>query len=260
MTTSTRIGLVFAIFSTVIYAPSVRSYIIRSSKKRSPNQLMTLQGLDAESELRILLCIHGPVHLPTAINFIEISQGRDDPRIMVYVTDMIELTGQIKSTRVKREGEDVVTVTDRAVVEMRHQITTAIKAYEEQNESVVTLPRILALSPFPVMHQDICSFAGELHVSLIVLPLHKYQAAGKNTGADSKFRSVNKRARSFSQLIIYLEFRNFKFLIMVSNRFFRMPHAQWGYWWTGVSECRPKKYQEHPYFYTQLSYLYRWER
>ena len=101
---------------------------------------MALQWLDSENELRILLCIHGPQHLPSAINFIEISRGRDGPGIMVYVTDMIELTEQIESTLVHTEGEDMVIVTDSAILEMRNQITTAIKTYEEEYESGVTLP------------------------------------------------------------------------------------------------------------------------
>ncbi|CBI29548.3 unnamed protein product, partial [Vitis vinifera] len=194
MTTSTRIGLTLAIFFTVIYAPLVGAYIIRRARKRSPNQRMALQWLDSENELRVLLCIHGPQHLPSTINFIEISRGRDDPGIMVYVTDMIELTEQIESTLVHREGVEVVTVTDRAVIEMRDQITTAIKTYEEEHESGITLRRMLALSPFSVMHQDICHFARDLNVSLIVLPFHKYPAEdGKMTGADSKFRFVNKK-------------------------------------------------------------------
>ncbi|KAL6337892.1 hypothetical protein AAG906_002357 [Vitis piasezkii] len=194
MTTSTRIGLTLAIFFTVIYAPLVGAYIIRRARKRSPNQRMSLQWLDSENELRVLLCIHGPQHLPSTINFIEISRGRDDPGIMVYVTDMIELTEQIESTLVHREGVEVVTVTDRAVIEMRDQITTAIKTYEEEHESGITLRRMLALSPFSVMHQDICHFARDLNVTLIVLPFHKYPAEdGKMTGADSKFRFVNKK-------------------------------------------------------------------
>lgn len=198
MTTSTRIGLTLAIFFTVIYAPLVGAYIIRRARKRSPNQRMALQWLDSENELRVLLCIHGPQHLPSTINFIEISRGRDDPGIMVYVTDMIELTEQIESTLVHREGVEVVTVTDRAVIEMRDQITTAIKTYEEEHESGITLRRMLALSPFSVMHQDICHFARDLNVSLIVLPFHKYPAEdGKMTGADSKFRFVNKKVYAY---------------------------------------------------------------
>lgn len=198
MTTSTRIGLTLAIFFTVIYAPLVGGYIIRRARKRSPNQRMALQWLDSENELRVLLCIHGPQHLPSTINFIEISRGRDDPGIIVYVTDMIELTEQIESTLVHREGVEVVTVTDRAVIEMRDQITTAIKTYEEEHESGITLRRMLALSPFSVMHQDICHFARDLNVSLIVLPFHKYPAEdGKMTGADSKFRFVNKKVYAY---------------------------------------------------------------
>lgn len=156
---------------------------------------MALQWLDPTNELRILLCVHGPQELPSAINFIEISRGRDDPAIMVYVTDMIELTEQIESTLVRNEGMEVATVTDKVVVEMRDQITSAIKTYEEEHsESGVTLRRMLALSSFSVMHQDISILAENLLVSLVVLPFHKYQASdGNMIEAQSKLRYVNRK-------------------------------------------------------------------
>ncbi|CBI29549.3 unnamed protein product, partial [Vitis vinifera] len=200
-TNSTGIGLTLAIFCTVVYAPSVVAYIIgRARRKRSPNQRMALQWLDPTNELRILLCVHGPQELPSAINFIEISRGRDDPAIMVYVTDMIELTEQIESTLVRNEGMEVATVTDKIVVEMRDQITSAIKTYEEEHsESGVTLRRMLALSSFSVMHQDISILAENLLVSLVVLPFHKYQASdGNMIEAQSKLRYVNRKVLQYA--------------------------------------------------------------
>lgn len=194
MTTETRIGFALAIFLTVICAPVVGDYVVKRARKLSPNRRMALQWLDLENELRILLCIHGPQHLPSAINFIKISEGRDGTGIMIYVTDMIELTEEIQSTLVHNEGDDVVTVTDMAVVEMRNQITTAMRTYEEEHEGGVTVRRMLALSPFNTMHQHVCFFAGDLQVSLILLPFHRYQAAdGQITQADSDFRFVNKK-------------------------------------------------------------------
>ena len=203
ISSSTGTGLTIAIFLTVAYAPLVVRYIIGRVKKRSPNQRMALQWLNPINELRILLCVHSPQQLPSTINFIEISRGRDDPAIMVYVTDMIEMTEKIESTIVKKQGDEVATVTDKAVVEMRDQITSAIKTYEEENSvSGITLRRMLALSAFSVMHQDICIFAENLLVSLVVLPFHKYQAAdGKMVESQPKFRYVNRKVCTNKYLI-----------------------------------------------------------
>lgn len=195
-TYSTGTGLTLAILFTVVYVPSVLGYIVGRARKRLPTQRMALQWLDPEDELRVLLCLHGPQQLPSTVNFIEISRGRDDPAIMVYVTEMIELTEQIEASLVHNEGSEAVTVTDKAVVEMRNEITNAINTYEGENKgSGMTLRRMLALSPSSVMHQDICIFAEDLLVTLVVLPFHKYQAAdGKMVESQhTKFRYVNKK-------------------------------------------------------------------
>ncbi|GFP88080.1 cation/H(+) antiporter 28 [Phtheirospermum japonicum] len=192
---STSIAMVCASFLTIIYAPLVIANIIQRARKRSPTQRMALQWLSPSTELRILLCLHGPQNVSSAINFIGISRGPADPGILVYLTDMIELTDRIAATLAHTQGVDTVTVTDPAVVEMRENITNGVNAYmNEDGDGGVTVKRMLALSTLNSMHQDICILAEDLMVSLIILPFHKQQEAGGRLNlGHSGFRHINRK-------------------------------------------------------------------
>ena len=125
----------------------------------------------------------------------EISRGASDPGILVYLTDMVELTDQIASTLVQ-EGRDTgtVTLTDKDVTQMRDQITTAVQAYVEENGDGITLKRMLALSKFNGTAKDICNLAEDLMTSLVILPFHKNQCAnGTLDEGNPGFRHVNRK-------------------------------------------------------------------
>lgn len=135
--------------------------------------------------------------MPSTINFMEISRGTADPGILVYITDMVELTDQIAATLVQSEGMDTVTVTDKQVTDMRDEITRAIQAYVDENGVGITLRRMLTLSTFNSMAHDMCVLAEDLMVSLIILPFHKNQFAGGTLdGGHPGFRYVNRKVTS----------------------------------------------------------------
>lgn len=193
-TDSTSLALVFSTLLTVIYAPLVVSNIIKRARKHAPTQRMALQWQSPSSELRVLMCLHGPQHIGAAANLMAITRGPSDPGILVHLTDMIELTDRIAATLAHSEGMDTVTVTDPAVVEKREQITNGINAYLNEDGEGITTQRVLALSTLSNMHQDVCILAEDLSVSLIVLPFHKQQEPGGRLNiGHCGFRHVNRK-------------------------------------------------------------------
>ncbi|KAM7509041.1 hypothetical protein LguiA_019494 [Lonicera macranthoides] len=194
ITISTTIVMIFVTLLSIIYTPLVVQNIIKRARKRSPTQKMALQWLNAANELRILLCIHGPQNSKSAINFMEISRGPTDPGILVYVTDMIELTDKITATMARGQGSEGVTVTDPEVVRMREEVTSAVKCYLEEDREGISVRRMMALSTLNNMHQDICMLAEDLLASLIILPFHKDQEDdGSLAVAKAGFRNVNRK-------------------------------------------------------------------
>ncbi|XP_022756811.1 cation/H(+) antiporter 28 [Durio zibethinus] len=191
---TTCISMVIVIFLTIVHTPFVVKHIIERARKRVPIHRMALQWLYPSSELRILLCVHGPHNLPSTINLMEITRGAPEPGLFVHVTDMIELTEQIAATLVPGEGADNMTVTDTSVTEMRDQITRAFQTYVDENSGGITLSRMLALSTFNGMAQDLSVLAEDFMVSLILLPFHKrLNADGTLDGGHPGFRYVNRK-------------------------------------------------------------------
>jgi len=200
--TSAGIAFIFAIFFTVVHTPAVAAHIIKRAKLKVPTRRMSLQLLDPTSELRILLCLHGPDNISASINFMEISRGKSDPGLLVYVTEMIELTNQIAVTVERDEGVVTTNVKDKDVVEMRDQITSSFQAYIDDDGDGVTLKRTMAMSTINNMAQDICNLAEDLMTALIILPFHRTQLKdGKLDGGHQGFRHVNRKV--VSQTLTY---------------------------------------------------------
>lgn len=191
---SSSIVMVLVCFLTFIYAPWVVKNIIKRARKQSPTQRMALQWLNPSNELKIILCLHGPENVQSAINFMEITQGPTEPRMMVYVNDMIELTDTTTSTVARGEGMDAMSITDEGILEMRENITNTIQAYVSDQSEGIDVRRLLTLCPLATMHQEICTVAEDLMVSLIILPFHKNQQPdGKFNTNHLAFRSVNRK-------------------------------------------------------------------
>ncbi|KAE8672179.1 Cation/H(+) antiporter 28 [Hibiscus syriacus] len=187
--------MIILVFLSVVHTPIVVKHIIERARKRVPIQRMALQWLDPSSELRILLGLHGPHNLDSAISLMEISRGRSDPGLFVHVTDMIELTEQIAAAMAPGEGVDNITVTDTSITEMRDQVSHAFQTYINENGgSGIKMSRVLALSTFNSMPQDICALAEDLMVSLILLPFHKRLNENGTLDEDHPgFRYVNRK-------------------------------------------------------------------
>ncbi|KAJ4849983.1 hypothetical protein Tsubulata_004878, partial [Turnera subulata] len=200
---TTNCMMITVILITVASTPSIVKQIIKRARKRSPTHPRKLQFLDRSNELRLLAGLHGLQNIASTINFMELCSGNTDPGIVVYSMDMIELTEQIAATLVRQEGTDTVTVTDPDVVNMREEITGRLQAYVDEKGTGITLRRMLALSTFNNMAQDICGLAEELKVQLLVLPFHKIRREDGTRGSAMSM-DMSKSAGSFHVAVIFI--------------------------------------------------------
>ena len=204
MTTSTGIVLVMGTFLTALPASRIVASIIRRAKKRAPTHRLALQMLDPSSELRILLCVQRPQNAPASINLMEITKGTGGTGIVVYVSDMIELTAELSETVDREEAVHRDTVKDRAVMELRDQVTTLFQAYVKDNDDGITLKRTMTLSTITNMPQDICVLAEDLMIALIILPFHRNQREDRRLdGGNAGFRYVNRKVLRTSTHLSY---------------------------------------------------------
>ncbi|OVA19392.1 Cation/H+ exchanger [Macleaya cordata] len=199
--TGTYIVLVFLAIMTIALIPLVVKFIIERARKRSPYRRMALQWLEPSSDLRMLLCIHGPQNVPAMINIMEVSsRGNKRPRIGVYVTDMIEINDCNSTIFVPDQQDDHIlddgatTMVDESVVNMREQITNAIVSCLEKSGEGMNVQRLLVISTFANMHQDLYNLAEAVQASLLILPFHRNQRKdGRMDGSHHGFRHVNRK-------------------------------------------------------------------
>ncbi|MCL7030453.1 hypothetical protein MKW94_025352 [Papaver nudicaule] len=197
--------LLHAILSIAVI-PYIMRLVIQRATMEPTHPLMALQWLDSNSELRMLVGIHGHLNVPTTINLMEISRGNGSPCISVYVTDMIEMNEKHSAVYIPDNQEDDhptasptadasnVTMADESVVNMRDQITNMILTYVQKSGGSVDVHRLLAIATFSNMHQDICNLAQAVQASLIILPYHRNQRKdGKMGNIHHGFRYVNRK-------------------------------------------------------------------
>ncbi|XP_020590651.1 cation/H(+) antiporter 28 [Phalaenopsis equestris] len=169
---------------TIIPTPLVVAFIVRRARARARElgvRPLGLQWCNAGSEVRILIGLHGLQDVGMAVNVMEAMRGKgkeeeeEEGRLMVYVMDMVEMTDKAAASLVHGEGMEAVTVRDEEIVEMREQIGSALDAYKEQSGEGVRVRRMLAVSSYDFMHQDICSAAQDCMAAMVVLPFHRRQ-------------------------------------------------------------------------------------
>lgn len=85
----------FVAFIAVVHTPFIVKRIIERARKQTPTHRMALQWFDPITELRIMVGIHGPQHVPSTINFMEMFRREDDLETVYYATDLIEVTNKV---------------------------------------------------------------------------------------------------------------------------------------------------------------------
>ncbi|KAL5997961.1 hypothetical protein ACLOJK_008895 [Asimina triloba] len=181
---------------SIIFIPVAVKLIIKQSRQRANQRPMTIQWHEQMGELRIMACLHGTHNIPAFINIIEASRG--DPAInkqlTVFAMDLVELTQRTAATLTQGVGLDAVAVTEESIMQMRDEITEAVEAYVAESGEGLVVRRLLAISAFENMHEDICNAAGDALAMLIILPFHKTQGIdGGMVESYMKFKQVNRR-------------------------------------------------------------------
>ncbi|MCL7041854.1 hypothetical protein MKW94_020656 [Papaver nudicaule] len=209
MGTGSFVVVLLHVILSILVVPYLTQFIIRQAKMKTTYPLMALQWFDPNTELRMLVGIHGHHNVQTMINFMEISRGNRFTSISAYVTDMIEMNDNNTAMFIPENLEEnhqgdrpssssldaSATMADESVVSMRDKITNMILSYVENSGGDIKVHRLLAISTFSNMHHDIYNLAEAVQASLIILPYHKNQRKkdGKMGNTHHGFRFVNRK-------------------------------------------------------------------
>ncbi|KAK4264738.1 hypothetical protein QN277_025871 [Acacia crassicarpa] len=182
-------GLIVPLVS-LIYKPSRR---IVTYKRR------TIQtAAKRDSELRVLVCVHSPINVPTIINLLEASTPSRKNPICVYALHLVELTGRTSAMLIVHNTRKPDCP---AINRTQAQSDHIINAFEnfEQHAGGVSVQPLTAISPYSTMHEDICNLAEDKRVAFIIIPFHKQQTVdGGMEATNMAFRTINQNLLAHS--------------------------------------------------------------
>ncbi|MCO5609175.1 hypothetical protein L7F22_063398 [Adiantum nelumboides] len=191
------IMVLMALFTTFITTPMVM-WLYKPARNPVPYTRRTLyppREKVAESELRLLACVHGMPNVHAIINLVEAIRGTRRRTLHMYILHLLQLSERPSSImrvqRVRREGRPFW---DNQHLNDDNNIVVAFEAFGRLSK--VTVRPMTAISRFDDMHEDICMTAEDKRASVIILPFHKHvrpMSGGVWEGHSSGLRHVTQK-------------------------------------------------------------------
>ncbi|XP_057950232.1 cation/H(+) antiporter 15-like [Malania oleifera] len=183
--------LIAIVLMTIVITPLV-SVLYKKKRKFHLYIQRTIEGLKQGTELRILACIYSVQNVPGIINLLQVSNASRHSPLYVFALHLIELTGRasamlvVHSTR-KLNGHSLSGVETDA-----DQIVDSFEKFDQENEAVA-VQQLTAMSSYTSMHEDICSYAEDKRVALLILPFHLQQKIdGSMEEENPSIRGINR--------------------------------------------------------------------
>lgn len=183
--------VVTAVLMTGVITPIV-TVIYRPTRRSSRYKRRTIQRSRTDGELRVMVCVHTPRNVPTLINLLEATHPTKKSPINIYVLHLVELTGRASAMLIVHNTHKTNRPALNRTQAQSDHIINAFENFEQHVESVSVQP-LTAISPYPTMHEDICTLAEDKRVALIILPFHKQQTVdGGMETPNPALRTVNQ--------------------------------------------------------------------
>ncbi|CAL5418196.1 unnamed protein product [Camellia sinensis] len=179
------------IFINAIISPTLVK-IYRPARKFVPYKRRTIQRTKADSELRILACIHTPWNVPTIINLLEASHPTKKSPISIFSLHLVELTGHASTTLIIHNSQKSEM---KAINKMQAQSDNIINAFETfgKHSNHVSVQSFTTIAPYSTMHEEICNVAEDKRATFIIIPFHKQQMVdGGIEATNPQFQMLNQ--------------------------------------------------------------------
>lgn len=144
--------------------------------------------LKPSTELQGLACIHRPDDIPAVIDLLDASCATKEDPIGVYVLHLIELIGRASPIFISNQ----VQKKSLSDISYSHNVILSFSWFSNNNRGTVKVNVFTAVSPYKLMHEDICTLALDKLTSLVILPFHrKWSMDGNVELEDNMVRALN---------------------------------------------------------------------
>nr|KYP75864.1 K(+)/H(+) antiporter 13 [Cajanus cajan] len=188
--------LTVAVLIMTMMVPLIINAIYKPRKLYRQNKLKTIQNLKAESELRILACVHNPRQASGMINILEPYHTTKLSPLHVFALQLVELTGNttsllathINQHNQQQSGSQALTKAQEDL----ESIVNIFQAFTGTKENT-TVETFAAASTYSTIHEDIYNVSQEKQANLMLLPFHKHSnIEGILELTNNTFQDVNR--------------------------------------------------------------------
>jgi hypothetical protein len=195
--------MVFSIFfMTVVVAPIINA-MYKPRVTYEQNKLRTIENLKADSEIRVMACVHNVRQANGMIHFLEACNGPNVSLLHVFALQLVELKGratallvaQIDQRHQSSSLHNGLQIGDQSSDTNNYTSNHIANVFEEysSNNANTLVESLVAMSSFSTIHRDIYNLALEKQASLVLLPFHKQNTAESALEvADPGFRDINQ--------------------------------------------------------------------
>nr|GMD98242.1 cation/H(+) antiporter 15 [Ipomoea batatas] len=186
------IMIVVALIMTAIISPLV-TVVYKPAKQFIPYKRRSVQRTKPDSEFRISVCVHTPRNVPTIINLLEATNPTKRSPICVYVCHLVELTGRASAMLIVHNNRNANRQPLNCTQAQSDHIISAFENFEQHADGGVSVQPHTVMSPYSTMHEDICSFAEDKRVAIVIIPFHKQQTVdGGMESTNPAYRAINQ--------------------------------------------------------------------
>ncbi|XP_016494635.1 cation/H(+) antiporter 15 isoform X1 [Nicotiana tabacum] len=175
--------------ATAIVTPILKS-LYDPHKRYAAHKNRNVQHLKAHSELRVLACIHDQENVPATINLLEALHPSNQSHMDIAMLHLIELVGRAHPLLINHKLPMMKHVNEASASK---RIINAFKVFEQNFRETVAMHPFTAISPYVMMHDEVCNMALERRASLIMIPFHKRFSSSRKTVSKVGIKIMNEK-------------------------------------------------------------------
>ncbi|XP_055832395.1 cation/H(+) antiporter 15-like isoform X1 [Solanum dulcamara] len=178
------------LIATAIVTPILKS-LYDPHKRYAAHKNRNIQHMKPHSELRVLACIHDQENVPSTINLLEALHPSNQSHMDVAMLHLIEMVGRAHPLLINHKLPLMMKHTNEASASKR--IINAFKVFEHNFRETVTMHPFTAISPYVMMHDEVCTMALERRASLVMIPFHKRLTTSSKRASKVGIKTMNDK-------------------------------------------------------------------
>ncbi|XP_010541366.1 PREDICTED: cation/H(+) antiporter 17-like [Tarenaya hassleriana] len=191
------IMVLMAIFTTFITTPLVMA-VYKPAKALSKGEYKhrnVEKSNESNKQLRLLVCYHSMINIPTMVNLIEASRGTNRKEgLCVYAMHLMELSERPSAILMVHKARKFgLPFWNKGIFgNSSDVIMVAFEVFCQLSR--VSVRPMTAISAMATMHEDICQSAERKRAAMVIIPFHKHMTLeGTWETTRSEYRWINKR-------------------------------------------------------------------